>query len=96
MSETSVTRINEFTALEGRGDELRDLIAAFLPSIEASPGCRSCRLLQGIDDPARIVVIEEWESVEAHRTAMGEIPREGLQAAMALLAEPPTGRYLSG
>lgn len=92
----SVTRINEFQAQEGRGGELRKLIAAFVPSIEAAPGCRSCRLLQGVDDPARIVVIEEWESVEAHQAAMRDIPADGMQAAKALLAGPPKGEYLSG
>ena len=92
----SVTRINEFRARPDQGDELHELVAGFVPTIEASSGCRSCRLLRGIEDPTRIVVIEEWETVEAHQAAMRDIPTDGLQAAMALLAEPPRGEYLAG
>lgn len=89
----SITRINEFQAREGQGDALRDFIQAFLPVIEASDGCRSCRLLQHQEDPTQIVVIEVWDSTEAHQASVRNIPPGALADAMKLLAGPPQGAY---
>ena len=89
----SITRINEFKAQEGQADALRDLLHSVLPMIEASDGCRSCQVLQGLDVPAQIVVIEVWDSAEAHQASVKNIPPGLLQEAMQLLAAPPKGGY---
>ncbi len=91
----SVTRINEFQAREGEGDALAVLIGSFVPTIESSEGCLSCQLLRSQADPARIVVIEAWESVEAHQASVRNIPPETMQEAMQLLAGPPKGEYFN-
>ncbi len=92
----SVTRINEFQAIEGKGDALRDLMRSFLPGIESASGCRSCRLLQSRTDPQRIVMLEVWDDVGSHEAATQAIPAAALQEAMALLAGPPKGEYFEG
>ena len=89
----SITRINEFQAQEGKGEALRDLIESFVPLIESSDGCQSCQLLQSQEDSTRIVVIEVWDSTEAHQASMKNIPPGALQEAMTLLAGPPKGGY---
>ena len=89
----SITRINEFQAQEGKGEALRDLIHSFVPMIESSDGCYSCQVLQSQEDPTRIVVIEVWDSTEAHQASMKNIPPGALQEAMTLLAGPPKGGY---
>ncbi len=89
----SITRINEFQAQEGKGEALRDLIESFVPMIESSDGCQSCQVLQSQEDPTRIVVIEVWESTEAHQASMKNIPPETMQEAMKLLADRPQGGY---
>ena len=89
----SITRINEFQAQEGQGEALRDLIQSFVPLIESSDGCQSCQVLQSQEDPTRIVVIEVWDSTEAHQASMKNIPPGALQEAMKLLAGPPKGGY---
>lgn len=89
----SVTRINEFQAVEGKGAELRELVGSFVPMIESSPGCLSCKVLVSRTDPDRIVVLESWEDAEAHKAATQMIPSATLQKAMALLAESPKGDY---
>ena len=91
-----ITRINDFQAREGQGDALRQEIESFIPVIEAAPGCRSCRVMLGEDDPDRIVVIEEWESVPDHRAAAETIPADALARAKALLVAPPRGGYFRG
>lgn len=91
-----ITRINEFRAQEEEGDALQQAIESYLPVIRESVGCLSCRLLRGDDDPTRIVVIEEWESVPDHRAAVEAIPADALERAKALSATPPRGGYFRG
>jgi len=92
----SVTRINEFRAKDGQAQGLRDFLASIVPVIEASDGCRSYRLLRDLDDGAAFVVLEVWDSVEAHKTSVGDIAPEQLEEVRQLLAGPPRGRYLAG
>ena len=92
----SITRINEFKAQEKQGDTLQALLRSILPMIEASDGCQSCQLLQSLDDPTQIVVIEVWDNPEAHQASVKNIPPGVLQEAMKLLAGPPKGGYYQG
>lgn len=91
----SVTRINEFRAKDGQAQGLRDFLASIVPAIEASDGCRSCRLLRDLDDETAFVVVEVWDSVEAHKASVGNITPEQLEEVRRLLAGPPQGRYLA-
>ena len=89
----SITRINEFQAKEAAADELWELLDQMIPVIEASEGCRSARLLRHHDDATNLLVIEVWESIQAHQASVKNIAPEDLQKAMQLLAGPPKGRY---
>jgi quinol monooxygenase YgiN len=89
----NVTRINQFRAQAGQSDALRDFLSSVVPTIESSAGCRSCQLLQSHDDPTRFVVIEVWESIEAHQASVKNIAPGALENAMKLLAGPPSGEY---
>ncbi len=89
----SITRISEFQAKDGQAQGLREFLNSIVPTIEASEGCLSCRLLQDQDDERRFVVIELWDSIEAHKASVKEIPPEQLEQIMQLLASPPQGRY---
>ncbi|MBI3344436.1 MAG: antibiotic biosynthesis monooxygenase [Gammaproteobacteria bacterium] len=89
----SITRINEFHAKDGRADDLRKFLTSVIPAIESSAGCQSCQLLQSLDDPTRLVVVETWESVEAHQTAVKSIPPNNFAEIMKMLAETPKSAY---
>ena len=89
----SVTRIGEFQAQEGKAERLRALLTAALPAIRSSKGCRSCHLLQSQSDPARILVIEVWDSIEAHQASVKGIPPEAVEKARSLLATAPRAGY---
>ena len=89
----AVTRINQFEAKPGRGVELRQCLESVIGTIRGSAGCRSCQLLEAIDQAERLAVLEVWDSVEAHQAAAKAIPPPKLQEAMALLAAPATGAY---
>lgn len=92
----NITRINEFHAKEDKGDDLRKFLVSIISIIESSAGCRSCRLLQCLDEPTRLVVIEIWDSVEAHQASVKSIPPDSFAEIMKMLAEIPKGAYFRG
>jgi quinol monooxygenase YgiN len=90
----SVTRVNQFHARAGQEEALRGRLQAIVSGLRATTGCEACSLLQDVAEPAVFVVIEVWESREAHQAAVQAIAPEELQAFMSILAEPPRGGYL--
>jgi quinol monooxygenase YgiN len=52
-------------------------------------------VLQSTENPARIVVIEEWDSTEAHQASVQNISPDALAQLMPLLDGTPTGEYFS-
>lgn len=88
-----LTRINQFTAKPGSGDDLYALIESFLPMIRQSDGCVEARLLRDVDDENRILVIEVWRDKDAHRASAANVPPGTFEKAMALMAGPPSGAY---
>lgn len=91
----SVTRINEFVALDGRAGTLKALLRDAAESLALMDSCIEAQVLQSQDDPSRIVVLEVWTSAEAHRAAAEMIPNERLARVMELLAKPPRGEYFN-
>jgi quinol monooxygenase YgiN len=91
----TITRINKFQAHEEQAQALRDLLESFVPMIRGSDGCLDCQVLQNLDDPALIVVIEIWESVESHQASVKNILSDALKEAMTLIAGPPESAYYS-
>lgn len=88
-----LTRINQFTAKPGSGDELHGLIESFLPMIRRSEGCLEARLLRDVDDENKILVLEVWRDKDAHRASAANVPPGTFEKAMALMAGPPSGAY---
>ncbi|MFJ3044868.1 putative quinol monooxygenase [Herbaspirillum chlorophenolicum] len=91
----SITRINSFRAQEHHASDLKNFLMGILPAVRASAGCQSCELLQDHGDPRRIVIVEVWDSVEAHKESLRHVPPESIRQAKEFLAEPPTGAYYS-
>jgi quinol monooxygenase YgiN len=91
----SVTRLNHFRAHEGREGALRESLLSILPSIRGAAGSISCRLLRDVEEPTRFVVVEVWESVEAHRASLADFKPEDFAEVMKLFAAPPSGSYFT-
>lgn len=89
----SVKRIGEVQAKEGRIDDLREFMKSILPLIREAEGCLSCELLQNQADASKFLMIEEWESVDAHQASVKGIPPAKLDEIRSLLAAPPSGVY---
>jgi len=92
-SPVSVVRINEFRALVGRRDDLRDALNAVLPSIREAAGCIACQLLESQDDPLKFVVLEVWTTRAAHAEGVRDIPGDTLRRTMTLVDDVPRGEY---
>ena len=89
----SVTRLNEFLAKESHSEELYQLLLTIVPVISAAKGCLGCQLLKNLDEPRKFIIIEQWQSRQAHQLALKEIPADKFQAAMDYFESPPKGSY---
>ena len=89
----SIARIGETQAKAGMEAALRNFLVSILPLILSSRGCLSCELFQDQEDPAKFIMVEVWESVEAHQASVKNIPAEKIGEIMPLLAGSPSGRY---
>jgi quinol monooxygenase YgiN len=92
----SVTRINEFRARDGKADELRGFLASVVSGMAALAGCQSSQLLQSHDDPIHFVVLEVWDSIEAHQASAKNISPASLARVTELLDGSPRGEYFHG
>jgi quinol monooxygenase YgiN len=89
----AIVRINEFRAARDKASTLRAFLREVIDDVKTSPGCRGCQLLLDDEDESRLVIVESWDSIEAHQAAARRIPPERLAEAVALFAVPPQGRY---
>src|SRR5690606_13186438 len=89
----SVYRIGEVRAKEGSVEALREFLLSIVPEIQASDGCEAVQLFQSQDDPARFLMIETWETTEAHAASAKNIPAEQLGKIRTMLDGSPSGGY---
>jgi quinol monooxygenase YgiN len=91
----AIIRINHFEAKAAAEEKLNAFLQSVISVITACPGCVSCRLLRSTENPACLVIIEEWDSIESHQRAAQSIPPDKLAEASVLFAKPPSGMYYS-
>ena len=89
----TITRINEFEAMPEKGAELHAFLVSLQRYIKSSKGCLSCEVLTKTDNDLMLVVIEKWETKEAHRQSIESYPQEKMAEVMPLFALPPKGSY---
>lgn len=89
----SITRINEFRAIDGSSDLLREQIILLVPVIESAAGCLSCQLLQSQKNKNHFVLIEVWDDVHSHQESLKDARPDVFHEVKKLLAVPPTGEY---
>ena len=89
------TVIVHFHAKPGKADALRQFILPAIPRLTELRGCRGGSLFNDLDDPLLFVLVEHWDSKEAHLAFIDQIESDGTMADMEpLLARPPARRYL--
>jgi quinol monooxygenase YgiN len=74
-------------------DELVELSLAHVHRSRSEPGCISHNVHHDVEEPLRLVFVEQWEDIEALRTHF-EVPASGgfVEQLAALTTEPPTMR----
>lgn len=92
----AILRLNEFRARAGVEEALHSALLQTIPVIANLKGCRHVRLLSCLDDPARYIILEEWDSIEAHKKAAQAIPGDMIAKVLPLLDGTPTGAFYRG
>ncbi len=88
--------LTHYTALDGKANDLKAVLENFLLLLRDSDGCISCELLLDVDDVNHLTIKDEWESLEAHKEGLHNIPSDLHRSAMLLLVERPSGIYFEG
>ena len=86
-----------FEAAASGAERLLAVLAKYVVVSRQEPGCRNIDLCQSVTSPARLVVIQKWESPEAQR-AHFDSPEmvEMASACEGLLAKRPDIDLLQG
>ncbi|MHA3770497.1 putative quinol monooxygenase [Verrucomicrobiota bacterium sgz303538] len=90
----AITRLNYFTAKPEQRDALARFLSDVIAVVRTAEGCLSCRLLCDHMNSSEFVILEVWESIDAHQKAAGKIPKEQISSVMQYLQKPPSGEYL--
>jgi quinol monooxygenase YgiN len=91
----AITRINHFEAKIGSEQALYEFLVSVISIVKSCAGCIDCHLLRSIENPANLVIIEQWDDVESHQKAASAVPPEKLKEVFALFAKPASGMYYS-
>ena len=92
----TTTVIVHFHAKQGKEDELRKFMMPAIPRLSELKGCEGGSLFHDIDEPGLYVLVEHWESVDAHKAYIEQIESDGtMDDMMPLLDRPPERRYLA-
>jgi quinol monooxygenase YgiN len=78
----------------GKEDALRSFIErVIVPAIESAEGGQACQVYQNQSDPTRFMIVEVWDSLEAHQASVKNITAEEIAEIKTLLADMPPGAY---
>ena len=93
----SIMRLNEFKALPGKFEALVGLFEKIVAQIRTVEGNERCELYlkvaDGTDADEKLIVLEVWKNIAAHKNAVSAIDPKQSEAVMALLSERPSGQY---
>ncbi len=61
-----VLEVADFEVHPGAEDEFLTAYRGVRDVLAGTPGCRSVRMIRGVESPARLILLVEWDSVAAH------------------------------
>ena len=94
----SVLRLNYFCARAGQFEALAAVFEDLVSNIRALDGYLRCELLLNNsagnpDNDGTVIVLEEWDSIAAHKAAAAKIDPVDFARIMPLLNGRPHGQY---
>ncbi len=90
----TVARHYVMSAAPGQEAPLETALVALADVVRALDRSEGVELLRDTEQPSRFIFIEKWTSIEAHKSAGKQVPKDVFAPVMAALASPPEGSYL--
>ena len=84
-----VLSILRVTVTSRRRKGALDLLNFIAGPIRNLPGCMSCQAYQDVDNPNRLTLVEEWESLEELEKHIGTDDYRNKLSMMDLSSQPP-------
>jgi quinol monooxygenase YgiN len=89
-----IARFYRLEAAEDKAEELVRALEALAMGLRKIPGFEKAELLRDQDQSGRLIFIEKWASVQAHKDGAALLPKELMAPLKTLLAGPPEAAYL--
>ncbi|SDC05215.1 Quinol monooxygenase YgiN [Sphingomonas sp. YR710] len=80
-------------AIEGHDAALETVLSEITDFFRAQPGALGLDLLRDCGNERRFLLIERWETIEAHGAAAQLLPQPLIKRLIAALDGPPEGTY---
>lgn len=80
-------------ATEGHDAALETVLSQISDYFRSQPGALGVDLLRDCGNERRFLLIERWDSIEAHGAAAQLLPQPLIAGLMAALDGPPDGTY---
>lgn len=70
-------------------EDVREMLRSLLGPTRVQKGCRRCELFQDIEDPAALILIQEWDCITDMEQHIGSDDYRRLLAVMDMSEEKP-------
>lgn len=87
--------IFEFRIKDGCEDKLKQHLKGILPDTRDFPGCLTVHMVQDMEDPAKVVLLEQWETKNDYDKYLAWRTERGDVAALEKLFEDPRFRFFN-
>lgn len=88
-----IVRVGHFQAAAGQSAELYQFLLSLSDHISQSAGNLGYQVLTDDESSDKFMVIEHWQSKQAHQDSLAAYPKEQMAVVMPLFAGMPTGHY---
>ncbi len=89
----TVARHYVMHARDGESAVLETALRDLADKVRPLPGCEGVELLRDLGNEHRFLFTEKWETVDAHKAAGQNLPKDVFAPVMAALDGPPDGGY---
>jgi quinol monooxygenase YgiN len=90
----TIARHYVMIAADGQEAALEANLSALADALRGVPGCEGIDLMRDCANPQSFTFIEKWTSIEVHKAAGAQLPKELMALVMGALAQKPVGASL--
>lgn len=89
----TIARVYTMHAKEGMSAEMETALNHLIDGVTAIDGSHGAELLRDAGNDRRFILIEKWESIEAHKAGAEAFKKVDMSALMAAIDGPPDSAY---